>query len=256
MSFMSRRLQWHRQAVKAYLISSIGIFASMMSVYWGAQFVESGLISVIFGLTPIATGLFAIFCLKEEAFSIVKGVGLMLGLAGISLIFLRGVSFGSISVLGVGAIVFAMLLHSGSTVWMKQVQGDLKALDVVYGGLLVSLPMYAISWLVLDQHWPESLSYRSLISIGYLGIMGSVVGFTLFFYVLKNISASRVGLIPLLTPVIALVLGSQLNNEVIPIMVWVGAGLILVGMSVYQWGHHIIRINPVLVDGAVDTEYD
>lgn len=256
MSFMSRRLQWHRQAIKAYFISSIGIFGSMMSVYWGAQFVESGLISVVFGLTPIATGLFAILFLKEEAFSFVKGVGLILGLAGISIIFLRGVSFSSISVLGIGAIVFAMLLHSGSTVWMKQVQADLKALDAVYGGLLVSLPMYAISWLLLDQHWPESLSYRSLLSISYLGIMGSVVGFTLFFYVLKNISASRVGLIPLLTPVIALVLGSELNNEVIPFMVWIGAGLILIGMSVYQWGHHIIRINPVLVDGAIDTEYD
>jgi len=53
MSFMSRRLQWHRQALKVYFVASIGIFGSMMSVYWGAQFVESGLIAVIFGLTPI-----------------------------------------------------------------------------------------------------------------------------------------------------------------------------------------------------------
>jgi len=260
MSFVSRRLPLHRQAIKVYLVSSIGIFGSMMSVYWGAQFVESGLISVIFGLTPIVTGIFAIIWLKEEAFTLPKVIGLILGIIGITIIFSRGISFGKLSLLGISAIVFAMILHSGSTVWMKQIQGDIKSLDVVYGGLLVSMPMYALSWLVLwyygGQHWPQTISERSLISIGYLGVIGSVVGFILFYYVLKNISASRVGLVPLLTPVIALILGSQLNNEVIPMIVWTGSGLILLGMSIYQWGHHIIGVNPVQVDGAVKTEYD
>ncbi len=180
MSFMSRRLQWHRQALKVYFVASIGIFGSMLSVYWGAQFVESGLISVIFGLTPIVTGLLAVVWLKEEAFSFTKALGLILGIVGIAIIFLRGVSFGSLSILGISAIVFAMLLHSGSTVWMKQVQSNIKSLDAVYGGLLVSLPMYAIAWLVLGQSWPETISNRSLISISYLGLMGSVIGFILF----------------------------------------------------------------------------
>ncbi len=256
MSFMTRRLQWHREALKVYFVASIGIFGSMLSVYWGAQFVESGLISVIFGLTPIVTGLFAIIWLKEEAFSITKAVGLILGIAGIAIIFLRGVSFGNLSIMGISAIFVAMLLHSGSTVWMKQVQANIKSLDAVYGGLLVSMPMYAIVWLLLDQPWPETISERSLISISYLGLMGSVVGFMLFYYVLQNISASRVGLIPLLTPVLALLLGSHFNHEVIPLTVWLGTGLILLGMSVYQWGHHIVRVNPVAVDGAVETEYD
>ncbi|MBN4080254.1 DMT family transporter [Beggiatoa alba] len=256
MSFMSRRLAWHRKAVKAYLVSSIGIFGAMMSVYWGAQFVGSGLISVIFGLTPIVTGLLAVVWLKEEAFTLSKAMGLILGISGIIIIFSRGHSFGDLSIFGVSAIIVAMFLHSGSTVWMKQVQGEIKSLDVVYGGLLVSLPMYAISWLLLDQHWPDTISERTLISITYLGFMGSVVGFILFYYVLQNISASRIGLIPLLTPVLALILGSHFNNEEIPIIVWLGSGLILLGMSVYQWGHRIIRVNPVSVDGAIKTEYD
>lgn len=256
MSFMSRTLAWHRKAVKVYLVSSIGIFGSMMSVYWGAQFIESGLISVIFGLTPIVTGVFAVIWLKEEAFTFSKVIGLVFGIAGISIIFSRGISFGSLSILGISAIVFAMFLHSGSMVWMKQIQSDVKSLDAVYGGLLVSMPMYAIAWLVLDQSWPATISDRSLIAISYLGVMGSVVGFILFYYVLKNISASRVGLIPLLTPALALILGSQLNNEVISAMVWVGSGLILLGMSVYQWGHHIVKVSPVQVDAAVETEYD
>ncbi len=260
MSFMSRTLPWNRAAIKVYLVSSIGIFGSMMSVYWGAQFVESGLISVIFGLTPIVTGLIAVVWLKEEAFSVTKAFGLVLGLAGMVIIFSRGVSFGNLSIFGISAIVFAMFLHSISTVWMKQIQGNIKSLDAVYGGLLVSLPMYAISWLLLSvyggQQLPETISERTLIAIAYLGIMGSVIGFILFYYVLKNIPASRVGLIPLFTPVLALLMGSYFNNENIPLIVWTGSGLILLGMSVYQWGHHIVRVTPQTVDGAVETEYD
>ena len=261
MSFMSRTLEWSRQALKVYFVSSIGIFGSMMSVYWGAQFVASGLISVIFGLTPIATGLLAIFWLKEEAFNLTKMLGIILGISGIAIIFLRGVSFNGLSVVGIGAIVVAMLLHSGSTVWMKRIQGNIKSLDAVYGGLLISLPMYAVSWLVFDQGWPAAITERSMIAIGYLGIMGSVVGFILFYYVLKNISASRVGLVPLLTPVIALILGNQLNNEIIPLMVWFGSALILLGMSIYQWGHLIFKISakkikPLALKATTDAEYE
>lgn len=254
MSFMSRRLQWDAKALKVYFVSSIGIFGSMMSVYWGAQFVESGLISVIFGLTPIATGLFAILWLKEEAFSVAKAIGLVLGISGIAIIFSRGISFGSLSILGISAVVVAMFLHSGCTVWIKKIQGEIKSLDAVYGGLLVSLPMYALAWLVLDQPWPETVSNRSLVSIGYLGVMGSVVGFILYFYVLQNISASRASLIPLLTPAFALILGSQLNNEIIPLIVWLGSGLILLGMSIYQWGHHLFRADPLQVVVKADVE--
>lgn len=67
------------------------------------------------------------------------------------------------------------------------------------------------------------------------------MGFILFFYVLKHAEASRVGLIPLVTPVSALIFGSLLNQETIPNVVWSGTGLILLGMSFYQWGGLLLR---------------
>ena len=67
------------------------------------------------------------------------------------------------------------------------------------------------------------------------------MGFILFYYVLKHVEAGRVGLIPLVTPVSAMAVGSLLNGEAIPAVVWGGTGLILLGMSVYQWGHLLFR---------------
>ena len=50
-------LPWHKPARDTYLVGGLGIFGAMTLVYWGAQFIPSGWISVIFGLTPIMTGL-------------------------------------------------------------------------------------------------------------------------------------------------------------------------------------------------------
>ena len=77
-------------------------------------------------------------------------------------------------------------------------------------------------------------------SIGYLAVFGSVLGFIMYFYVLKHIDASRVALVTLLTPMLALLLGQSLNNESINPAVWVGTFCILVGMSVYQWGARLV----------------
>ena len=45
----------------------------------------------------------------------------------------------------------------------------------------------------------------------------------------------RVALITLITPVLALLLGILLNGEVVPVRVWFGASLIVLGLSLYQW---------------------
>ena len=62
-----------------------------------------------------------------------------------------------------------------------------------------------------------------------------VIGFTLYYYVIKHMDASKVSLITLVTPVIALLLGHWLNGEVIGLRLWLGTGLILFGLTVHQW---------------------
>ena len=53
-------------------------------------------------------------------------------------------------------------------------------------------------------------------------ILLAVIGFALYYYVLKHLDASRVALVTLITPVLALLLGHLLNGEVIEARVGVG----------------------------------
>ena len=236
MMLLARKLPWHREARQTYLAAGLGLYGAMMSVYWGAQYIPSGLISVIFGLTPIVTGVIAAIWLQERSLTTSKLAGVILGVIGLVIIFGTGIELSDGAVYGITAVLVAVLLHSVSAVWVKAISAQIPALEVTNGGLLVAAPLYLLTWLLFGNSWPANVPLRVTLSISYLAIFGSVLGFVMYFYILKHIDASRVALITLVTPVLALILGQGLNNESIQPVVWIGTCCILLGMSIYQWG--------------------
>ena len=80
-----------------------------------------------------------------------------------------------------------------------------------------------------------------------LGVVGSVIGFTLFFYLLKHVTANTTALITLITPVLALLLGAAINHEPVSMRIWAGTALVLSGLALHQWGGLIARVIPIRV---------
>ena len=65
--------------------------------------------------------------------------------------------------------------------------------------------------------------------------MGSVLGFLGYFYLLRRISATAVSLIPMITPVAAVLLGVWLNAETLGLYVYVGIACILMGLWLFRY---------------------
>lgn len=227
-------MPWHRQARRTYLLAGATIYLSMLSVYWGAQYIPSGWISVVFGISPIVTGVLAALWLGERALTVPRILGMALGLGGLAVIFGRSHSAGGLSILGIAAVALAAFIHSAGAVWLKRLNANLPSLSVVSGGLAVAVPLFLATWLAVDGHLPEAVGGRALLAILYLGIIGSVVGFVLYYYALKHLEASRMALLTLVTPVCALLLGHALNGETLGLSVWLGTGLILAGLACFE----------------------
>ena len=77
-------LPLHRRARMSYLVGGLSLFGAMTLTYWGSQYIHSGLISVLFGLSPLVTGVLALLWLKEEALTPKKLLGMLLGLVGLA----------------------------------------------------------------------------------------------------------------------------------------------------------------------------
>ena len=229
-------LPLHRQARRSYLVGGLGIFGAMLSTYWGAQYIHSGLIAVLFGLAPLVTSLMAAFWLEEAALRPAKLVGMGLGLLGLALIFATGHdTSGRQAMLGIASLLLAVVIYSASLVGMKRIGDRSPPLATTAGSLLVAAPLFVLAWWLLDGRVPQAVPVKAGAAIVYLGVFGSVLGFALYYYVIKHLEAGKVALITLVTPVLALLLGHLLNGEAVELRVWLGAALIGFGLLLHQW---------------------
>lgn len=238
-------LPLHRRARMSYLVGGLSLFGAMTLTYWGSQYIHSGLVSVLFGLSPLVTGVLALLWLKEEALAPRKLLGMMFGLAGLAVIFGdAGAMGGTHAVAGVAALLGAVLVYSSGMVWIKRIGDDSPPLATTAGALAVSLPLFGLVWWQTDGHIPAALPVRAEIAIVYLGVFGSVLGFALYYYVIKHMEAAKVSLITLVTPVIALLLGSALNGEEVSMRVWFGVAFIGLGLTIHQWQSLVALASP------------
>lgn len=236
---INREFPLDKKAVKTYLASGSGTYLAMSCAYWGAQYIPSGWISVIFGLSPVFTSLMASMFLGERSVGVFKTGGLLLSLSGLFVMFRHSFEMGNEVVYGIAVVVLGSIFYSMAIVVIKRINADISHVSTMTGTLAVSLLLFSLTWIIGDFQAPETIPVRSAGAILYLGIIGSVLGFMLFYYVLKHVEATRAALITLITPGCALMLGNLLNNEPITRDIILGTTLVLGGLILFQYGSGI-----------------
>jgi len=231
--FLRRKLFAQDGVWQVYAAGALGIFPNMPVVYWSAQFIPSGLIAVVFAMSPFVVGLMTWVLLKHNPFTFRRVLALILAILGLVVIFYHQFQLNIHSVYGVAGILLSCFLFGFSSVLVKKLDVKTDAFNQALGTLLFSLPGLLLMWWFVDGHIPLTVSTKSLVAVGYLSIFGSLVGAALFFYVLAKMSATSVSLITLMTPVLALILGAWIENESLSIELWMGAILVIVALLFY-----------------------
>jgi len=235
-------IPWHSKAYKLYSYSALGIFGGMMCSYLAASYLSSGIMSLVFGLSPILSAILAQKILKEAKLSIIKQLAMVIALIGLAIVCSDNINIENSRYIGYIYILFAVFFFSLSGVLVKSVSLAIHPLATTVGSLSFSLPLFLISWFVLDgslgiDEWQSKSVWATL----YLGVFGSLIGFYAYFYVLQKLTASTVTLITLVTPVIAITLGTLFNDEILNSTLLYGASIILLGLTLYHWGDNIIN---------------
>ncbi|MDX1498239.1 MAG: DMT family transporter [Salinisphaeraceae bacterium] len=225
---------WHKRAQRSYLVASLGVFGAMSLVYWSSQYVASGLISVMFGMAPILSGLLAYWILNERDLSPLRILALLGAISGLAMVFSGELTVDASALPGLISLVGATFLFSLSAVLVKRFDCGVDPLAHTAGTLLYSLPGYILLWFVMESGQALVFDTRGVVATIYLALFGSVIGFVAYYYVLQRLTTATVQLIPLITPVLALMLGAALEDEQLSRTALFGTGLILTSLAIYQ----------------------
>lgn len=232
---IGRRLPLNARAIELYLVGGVCTFGTLMLICWGAQYIPSGWISVIFGLTPILTAVLGAIVLNERHLSFTKFGALVLCLAGLAVIFGDSGRLGPDAGWGIGANLLATLLYAVNLIWIKRLNASVDSMASMTGTFYVGLALGAIAWAATGGDLADAPTARAAAAILYLGLVGSIAGYTLFYYLLRHMDTTRIALISLMTPISALLVGHFFNGEPLNTAIWTGTALVMLGLVWFEY---------------------
>ena len=206
-------------------------------VYWGEQYVPSGLAAVLFGVLPLYTALLGAVLLPDEPLRASLLAGVLIAIGGLSLAFLESVELGTAekAALGASALALSPLGAALGGIAQKRRAAELDAVVLngwgMLGGGLLLLAASAVS-----ESWGEfAWTAESVGSILYLAVFGSAIAFVTLTVLLRQLSALALSFLAMILPFGALVFGAVLYDESITARALGGAGLVAAGLFVAQW---------------------
>ena len=231
MFFRREKVPFNKRAISLYLqFGFLNFGISYALTYWATQFLYSNLASILWASFPIITSLMAHFYLPDEKLNKKKIISLALGIAGTVFIISQSGNLGGKNVsMGIVVILIAIIVASWPNAYLKKYKSEvntfqLNAMSQTIGGIFLlciaifTEPGQAMIW-----------TKTNLIATVYLIIFGSVITFSLYFWLFSYLSLTQITYVTFFPPIIAIIIGWIFLDEQLSFMIIIGASLIILG---------------------------
>jgi len=227
------RREWFGATVMALLIF-VGDYGLL---FWAEQRVPSGIAAVMMATIPAFMALAEIVFLRSRQLTVSLAVALLIGIAGVAVLMSRSLDLGGavIDSAGAVALIFGAVTWSLASVLSKKLplpgsKVVSSGAQMLVGGLM--LAAVAAGRGELRQFHPTAVSRGAWIAMVYLIVMGSIVGFTAYVWLIHHESPTKVGTYAYVNPVVAVVLGYFVAGEAVGARTVVGTLCVLVSVVV------------------------
>jgi drug/metabolite transporter (DMT)-like permease len=207
----------------------LGVNYSLL--FWGAQFIPSGLVAILQSTTPLLALAFAC-SVGQERVTARKLFTLTLGIVGVVLIFgSEALKSGGAAMIGAAVVLGSSVGVASAYVWMKRYGRRIPplALTTVQSGAAV-IPLLCIAVLVDGVPTPARWSVTGWAAVMYLAVAASVVAFGLNYWLLARMDASAMLMMGVAEVPIAVLLGAAFLKERLPSGTFVGGACVLVAV--------------------------
>ncbi len=202
-------------------------------VFWGEQYISSGLAALLQATLPAFGLVFAHIHLPGERMTWVKTIGVVLGVFGVAVVFSNQLAIaGEKALAGCVALVLSALFAAYSNVLVKAYGKNLDPAILAGGQMFFGLIPLMVIGILLEGN-PFSLRWTplALLSLLYLAVVGSGIAFLLYNRLVHNMDVTKSMMIALVTPVVAVVLGMVVLGEELSWRTIVGGLMIMAGLG-------------------------
>ena len=238
---LARRIRLPERASDWRLLAWTGFLTITVNyalVFWGEQYLASGLAALLNATIPLFGLPLAHRYIASEQLTAKKVLGVLLGLVGVAIVCSAELGGnGAHAFWGSLAIIVASLAGAQGSVLVKArgghfdpallagVQMATGCVPLLVGGVLLEGNPVGYQW-----------TTRAVVALLYLAVVGSVVAFLAYYWLIRHIEVTRVLLIPLVTPLIAVLLGVGFLGETLGWGTAVGGSAILFGVGLVVFG--------------------
>lgn len=227
------RRQWMSALLLAFLIFVIDYGL----LFWAEKRVPSGIAAVMMATIPVFTALSEIAILRTQRLTLRLVSALLIGIGGVAVLMSRSLNLGGAPIETTGALALIV----GSISW--SVAGALSrklplpsskvmssGSQMLAGGILLTISAAAFG--EFQGFRPTAVSIGAWLSLLYLIVAGSIIGFTAYVWLVHHESPTKVSTYAYVNPVVAVILGYFLGGESLGPRTIVGTLLVLVSVVV------------------------
>jgi drug/metabolite transporter (DMT)-like permease len=216
-------------------VLSCGLLSFALSyacVYWAEQYISSGLAAILYCMMPLATALLSRFWTRSETLSTRKIGGIFVAMAGTAILFWPGEGVSRAELAGTAVALLSVFSAAVNLVMIKRhgKHTDIYVMNALGMGLGAVL-LLSLSFL-LEAHAAVSWSRDNVLAIVYLALAGSVTTFLSYYYLVKVMEATKLSLITLIFPIVAVALGRIFLHESLPASAWSGTAAVFAGVAI------------------------
>lgn len=215
-------------------------FGTFSTLYWAEQYVASGIAAILSATGPLMILLLQVIVMKQRS-SRLSLLGCLIGFTGVVMLVLpkASISASMLAVIGCFAILVGELAYSSGALYAQNVIQRLwdsspialNAVQMIYGGLL----LIVLSAFTEDVHGDVIFTREALGSLLYLTIVGSMVGHSLFYWLVAKTNPIFPSTWLYVSPPIALLVGVLFYQEPFSWVMGLGVVTIITGTVVVNW---------------------
>lgn len=206
------------------------------------QWLPSGLTALILSTLPFWVVGIEYFLPNRPKINLFIISGLLLGTAGVVLIFAKdlNIALDFSVVLGGLCLLGAVISWAAGSIYWKYKKTDVRPLMGASVQMLIAGILQTALGLILGEQNHFQLTQNGVFALGYLIVFGSILGYASYIYSVSNLPLSLVSTYAYINPIIAILLGWYFLDEPLTITVFIASGLILAGVSLVKHGNTLL----------------